>query len=75
MKAQSGNDHDRPQGRKGQNEMTNAESYAEAIRMMIRLKGSEITNATNHLALERGEITLDMFCAGARVLAEEIINR
>ncbi|MBQ9719717.1 MAG: hypothetical protein IJV64_03385 [Oscillospiraceae bacterium] len=55
--------------------MTNTESYAEAIRMMILLKGFEITNATNHLALERGEITLDMFLAGARVLAEEIINR
>jgi len=55
--------------------MTKTESYAEAIRMMIPIKGMEITNATNHLALERGEITLEMFQAGARVLAEEILKR
>lgn len=55
--------------------MSIVESYAEAIRMMIPIKGMEITNATNHLMLERGEITLEMFQAGARVLADEIFKR
>ena len=55
--------------------MTKVESYVEAIREMLLIKGIEITNATNHLALERGEITLEMFQAGARVLAEEILKR
>ena len=55
--------------------MTNIESYALAIEMMIAIKGVELTNEANHLALERGMITLDHFRAGARILVQEIINR
>ncbi|MBR4656526.1 MAG: hypothetical protein IKO68_08185 [Oscillospiraceae bacterium] len=53
----------------------NITEYTKAIEEMLKIEGLQATNAANHEALERGMITLDMFQAGARVLAKEILNR
>ena len=50
-------------------------NYEEAIRTMIKLEGIEVTNAANHLALEKGIITLEQFLNGAEILANAFINR
>lgn len=48
--------------------------YTKAIRMMLKLKGINATDAANHLALEKKLITLDQFQAGARIIAKAFLN-
>ena len=55
--------------------MKNRKEYVKAIRMMLELKGMEITNIANHKALETGLIDLDTFLEAAQVLADEIMKR
>ena len=53
-----------------------AREYAGAYRVMLQQgKTAEELNRANHIALERGMITLDQFIAAAKVLAETILNR
>jgi hypothetical protein len=53
-----------------------ARDYADAYRVMLKQgKSPEELNSANHIALERGMITLDLFIAAAKVLAETILNR
>ena len=53
-----------------------ARDYAEAYRVMLKQgKTPDELNAANHIALERGMITLDLFIAAARVLAKTILER
>lgn len=53
-----------------------AREYADAYRVMLKqgTTPEELNNA-NHIALEKGMITLELFMAAARVLAETILNR
>jgi hypothetical protein len=58
--------------------MTKAEAiknYEEAIKSMLTMKGIDETNAANHLALEKGIITLDQFRAGAQIIVKAFMNR
>lgn len=48
--------------------------YTKAIRMMLKLKGVNATDAANHLALEKKLITLEQFQAGARIIAKAFLN-
>jgi len=53
-----------------------ARDYANAYRVMLKQgKSPEELNNANHIALERGMITLELFMAAAKVLAETIIKR
>ena len=50
--------------------------YADAYRFMLKQgKSPDELNNANHIALERGMITLDLFMAAAKVLAETILKR
>lgn len=49
--------------------------YAKAIKEMVNLKGMEAANTANHLALEKGLITLEQFRQGAQVLAKMVLER
>lgn len=48
--------------------------YTKAIRMMLKLKGIDATDAANHLALENKLISLEQFQAGARIIAKAFLN-
>lgn len=48
--------------------------YTKAIRMMLKLKGIDATDAANHLALEKMLISLEQFQAGARIIAKALLN-
>lgn len=50
-------------------------NYIEAIKAMLKSEGIEMTNVANHKALETGLITVEMFQAAARVIAQEFLNR
>ena len=53
-----------------------ARDYAEAYRFMLKQgKSPEELNDANHIALDRGMISLEQFMAAAKVLAETILNR
>ena len=50
--------------------------YADAYRFMLKQgKTPEELNDANHIALERGMISLELFMAAASVLAETILKR
>ena len=50
-------------------------NYEEAIRTMIEMKGIETTNAANHLALEKGIITLEQFVKGAEIITKAFMTK
>ena len=50
-------------------------NYEEAIKTMLTMKSIEETNAANHLALEKGIITLNQFQAGAQIILKAFLNR
>lgn len=53
-----------------------AKDYAAAYSVMLKQgKTPEELNQANHIALERGMITLEMFMAAAKVLARTILAR
>ena len=53
-----------------------ARDYANAYRAMLNQGHSaEELNNANHIAMEKGMITLGLFLAAARVLAETILSR
>ena len=53
-----------------------AKDYADAYRVMLKQgKTAEELNNANHIALERGMISLELFIAAAKVLAETILSR
>lgn len=48
--------------------------YTKAIKMMLKLKGIDATDAANHMALEKGIVTLEQFQAGARIIAKAFLS-
>lgn len=53
-----------------------SKDYAAAYKIMLKQgKTADELNAANHIALEKGMITLEQFIAAAQVLAETILNR
>lgn len=55
--------------------MTAIDEYKQAIRAMLATEGLEATNKANHEALKWGHINMEMFRAGAQILAAEVIRR
>lgn len=50
-------------------------NYIKAVEMLIDMKGYEFANVANHEALEKKMIDLEMFQAGAKVIAKAFLNR
>lgn len=48
--------------------------YENAIKAMLKLKGVEATNSANHMALNNNMISLELFQAGARIIAKEALK-
>ena len=48
--------------------------YVKAVKMMLKMKGIDVTDYANHRALETGLINQKQFSAAASVIAEVILN-
>ena len=48
--------------------------YVKAIKMMLKMKGIDVTDYANHRALETGLINQKQFSAAAAIIAKSYIN-